>query len=124
MKKCLCIAGTLLILTQTGIGQSGNPRIDFETYNPPSSLMVPEHRVTKAKYPFIDVHNHQYNMPSQNIQALLTQMDSLNMKVMVNLSGRGNMSDPEHLTNAIQNAKKNNTQPHCCFYQRLLFGCR
>lgn len=106
MKKCLCIAGTLLILTQTGIGQSGNPRIDFETYNPPSSLMVPEHRVTKAKYPFIDVHNHQYNMPSQNIQALLTQMDSLNMKVMVNLSGRGNMSDPEHLTNAIQNAKK------------------
>lgn len=82
------------------------PRIDFETYNPPSSLIVPENPIKKAKFPFIDVHNHQYNMPTQDIPALLKQMDSLNMKVMVNLSGRGSMNDNNHLVNAIQNAKK------------------
>lgn len=89
-------------------------RIDFETYNPPSSLVVPEHPLKKAKFPFVDVHNHQGSMPTQDIPALLKQMDSLNMQVMVNLSGRGfrnnngvfDVSDNSHLVNAIQNAKK------------------
>src|SRR4030095_6546318 len=40
-----------------------------------------------AKYPFIDVHNHQWNMRSQDLSGLITDMDKLNMKVMVNLSG-------------------------------------
>lgn len=62
--------------------------------------------MTKAKFPFIDVHNHQFNMPNQDIPSLLKEMDELNMKVMVNLSGRGNLSDPSHLSRAIQNAGK------------------
>jgi predicted TIM-barrel fold metal-dependent hydrolase len=33
-------------------------------------------------------------------------MNALNMKVMVNLSGRGNLSDPSYLSNAIQNARR------------------
>lgn len=96
----LCLFVCSVVIAQT------KPRIDFETYNPPSSLVVAEHPLRKAKFPFIDVHNHQYNMPTQDIPALLKQMDSLNMKVMVNLSGRGAMSDNNHLVNAIQNAKK------------------
>jgi len=64
------------------------PRMDFENYNPPSTLVVPEHKLTKAKFPFIDVHNHQEDMPDMNLGTLITDMDKLNMKVMVNLSGR------------------------------------
>src|SRR3954447_8813369 len=64
-------------------------RMDFETYNPVSTLVVPEHKLTKAKFPFIDVHNHQWDGPGQDMKKLISQMDSLNMKVMINLSGRG-----------------------------------
>jgi len=63
--------------------------MDMESYNPKSTLVVPEHLVKKAKYPFIDVHNHQWGMPGQNLQSLLSDMNSLNMVAMVNLSGRG-----------------------------------
>ena len=61
--------------------------MDFEKYNPPSTLVVPEHKVTKAKFPFIDVHNHQFGMPDMDLGTLIREMDKLNMKVMVNLSG-------------------------------------
>ena len=36
--------------------------MDFEAYDPPSTLVVPEHHIVKARYPFIDVHNHQWGM--------------------------------------------------------------
>ncbi|MEQ8364492.1 MAG: amidohydrolase family protein [Cyclobacteriaceae bacterium] len=61
--------------------------MDVEEYSPVSTLKVPEHKPTKAKFPFIDVHNHQFTMPIQNLDKLVAEMDELNMKVMVNLSG-------------------------------------
>ncbi len=64
-------------------------KMDFEDYDPPSTLVVPEHPLTRAKFPFIDVHNHQWNMPTQNLTELTEIMDKLNMAVMINLSGRG-----------------------------------
>ncbi len=63
--------------------------LGFEEYDPVSTLKVEEHITRRAKFPFIDVHNHQYQMPTQNLKALTAQMDSLNMGIMVNLSGRG-----------------------------------
>ncbi|MEP2669441.1 MAG: amidohydrolase family protein [Cyclobacteriaceae bacterium] len=61
--------------------------MDVEEYSPISTLKVPEHKPTQAKFPFIDVHNHQFTMPIQNLDKLVAEMDELNMKVMVNLSG-------------------------------------
>jgi uncharacterized protein len=69
------------------LGQA-NDKMDFEKYNPPSTLVVSEHKITKAKFPFIDVHNHQFGMPSMDLSTLTVQMDKLNMAVMVNLSGQ------------------------------------
>lgn len=63
--------------------------MDFESYDPPSTLIVPENPVTRAKYPFIDIHNHQWRMGEGDLSELVSQMDSLNMQVLVNLSGRG-----------------------------------
>ena len=113
MKKIVFL-GAGIWLSLCGWSQASKPRIDFETYNPPSSLVVPEHPLTRAKFPFIDVHNHQYNMPTQDIPALLKEMNDLNMKVMVNLSGRGfrnyngsyDVNDHQYLVSAIQNAHK------------------
>jgi len=85
---CLFFFSVLLKLVSLGAAAQ-SPRIDFETYNPASTLVVPQHRLTKARYPFIDVHNHQPAMATQNLSTLIHSMDSLNMKVMVNLSGFG-----------------------------------
>ncbi len=66
---------------------SSQEKMDFEKYDPVSTLVVPSHTVTKSKFPFIDVHNHQFSMPSMDLSTLTREMDKLNMSVMVNLSG-------------------------------------
>lgn len=80
--------------------------MDWEKYDPPSTLVVPENPLTKAKYPFIDVHNHQFRMNQQDLTPLVQQMDDLNMAVMVNLSGRGRGSRG-YLLEVLDNVKKN-----------------
>jgi predicted TIM-barrel fold metal-dependent hydrolase len=95
-----------LLFSQCSLAQNDKGKIDFETYNPPSSLVVPEHNTGRAKFPFIDVHNHQNNMPSQNIGNLLSEMDKLNMKIMVNLSGRSG----EYLASAVKNVRQTNAK--------------
>jgi predicted TIM-barrel fold metal-dependent hydrolase len=78
-------------------------KMDFEKYNPPSTLVVPEHKLSKAKFPFIDVHNHQFRMPDMDLNTLIKEMDKLNMKVMVNLSGQNG----ETLKKSVANIKQN-----------------
>lgn len=89
-------------------------RMDFEDYDPPSTLVVPEHIVTRAKFPFIDVHNHQFGMTSQNLSELAAEMDKLNMLVMVNLSGRGRGS-ADHLEKSLENVKKSHPKRFIVF---------
>lgn len=62
--------------------------LSFEEYNPTSTLVVPGKNVLTAKFPFIDVHGHQYRMPTQDLAPVIAAMDTLNMGIMVNLSGR------------------------------------
>lgn len=61
--------------------------MDVEDYEPVSSLKVPKHPLTRARYPFVDVHSHQWFMPVQDLDKLVAEMDALNMGAMVNLSG-------------------------------------
>jgi predicted TIM-barrel fold metal-dependent hydrolase len=62
--------------------------MSIEEYDPKSSLKVPEHPKTRAKFPFIDVHNHQRgNMAPAQVDKLVADMDSINLQIMVNLSG-------------------------------------
>ncbi|WP_276504655.1 amidohydrolase family protein [Terrimonas pollutisoli] len=86
IKKYFFFIGAAFLFVHSRAQMSG--KMDFEKYNPPSTLVVPEHKVAKAKYPFIDVHNHQFSMPDMDLGSLVAEMDKLNMKVMVNLSGQ------------------------------------
>ena len=99
-----CFLATCVFLS-AGIAATlaQRPSMDFERYDPRSTLVVPEHRLTQAKFPFIDVHNHQWDMRTQDLPALARQMDALNMAIMVNLSGRSG----DRLKESIQRA---NTQ--------------
>ena len=63
--------------------------MSFEEYNPPSTLKVPENPVTRAKFPFVDIHSHQGGIDQAKVNKLVSEMNELNMGVMVNLSGRG-----------------------------------
>jgi predicted TIM-barrel fold metal-dependent hydrolase len=76
----------LSTLLACGIALAQTMRID--EYDPKSTLVVPEHPVTRAKYPFIDVHNHQATCLTKDcVDKLVSEMDKLNLRVMVNLSG-------------------------------------
>src|SRR5256885_1864376 len=61
--------------------------MSIEEYDPKSTLVVPEHPVKRAKYPFIDVHNHQYGLTPESVDKLVADMDGINLRIMVNLSG-------------------------------------
>ncbi len=77
--------------------------ISFEDYNPKSTLVVSSNEIKRSKYPFIDIHNHQFDMPVKDLSNLVSEMDSLNMAFMVNLSGfRG-----QYLKMCLDNIKKN-----------------
>lgn len=95
-------------------------QMEFEDYDPPSTLVVPEHIPAKAKYPFIDVHNHQFGMPGADLGRLTAEMDQLNMQVMVNLSGRGRGSG-EHLANSLSNVR-NNAPKRFIVFTNVEFG--
>jgi predicted TIM-barrel fold metal-dependent hydrolase len=76
--------------------------LTFEEYNPTSTLVVPGETIIRAKFPFIDVHGHQYRMAEQDLTPVIAAMDTLNMGVMVNLSGRSG----ENLSKSVQNIKE------------------
>jgi predicted TIM-barrel fold metal-dependent hydrolase len=91
--KSLIYLPAFLLAGLIACGQSKPAQPDlplgFEEYDPVSTLKVPEHKLTRSKFPFIDVHNHQWDMDKANLAPLVAQMDSLNMGIMLNLSGRG-----------------------------------
>ena len=98
MKKFLTSTAISVTFSLLACGQS-TEKMDFETFNPPSTLVVPEHHVTRARFPFIDVHNHQYGMPDMDLNTLTREMDKMNMAVMVNLSGQNGATLKKSITN-------------------------
>ena len=58
--------------------------ISIEEFEPKSTLRVPEHKPTRAKFPFIDVHNHQRDVTPDRLKQLIDDMDSLNMGILIN----------------------------------------
>ena len=92
-KAAQTIAGVLLLIPALLTAQTQQQRppvISVPDYTPRSSLKgLPEHLLTKAKYPFIDVHSHHMgNLATRaGLQRMITEMDQLNLAVSVNLSG-------------------------------------
>jgi predicted TIM-barrel fold metal-dependent hydrolase len=71
-----------------GINKKSNV-MDIGDYSPISTLVVPETPTYKSKFPFVDVHSHHWDMPVKDLSKLVTEMDSLNMAYLINLSGSG-----------------------------------
>ncbi len=99
MIKILSACLLLILMNAESMAQD----LTFEEYNPKSTLVVPGKPILKAKFPFIDVHGHQYRMPEQDLAPVVAAMDTLNMSVMVNLSGRSGAD----LVKSLQNVETN-----------------
>ena len=80
-----------------------NNTMDIEEYSPKSTLKVKETLLIKSKYPFIDVHGHPFPTVISDLSELVSEMNSLNMAFMVNLSGFRGL----YLTKSLENIKKN-----------------
>jgi len=102
MKSIFPVFLLILLATLSACAQP-DTTMTFEEYEPKSTLVVPETIVESAKYPFIDVHNHQWRMAEQDLSETTAAMDSLNMVTMVNLSGRSG----DRLKANVENARKN-----------------
>ncbi|HET8924303.1 MAG TPA: amidohydrolase family protein [Candidatus Acidoferrum sp.] len=61
------------------------PTID--EYQPKSTLITKDHRIDRAKFPFIDIHSHHWNPTAEHVDQLVKEMDTINLRVLVNLSG-------------------------------------
>lgn len=93
----------LLLLITMSSATLHSQEMSFEEYNPKSTLVVPGKDVTKARFPFIDVHSHQRSMSKENLSALIEDMDHLNEGIMVNLSG----GSGENINTKIQSINAN-----------------
>lgn len=108
LKRIFPLVLLLSLFSLAACAQSTTPpaeetmSMDFEGYNPPSTLVVPENPRSHAKFPFIDVHSHHYRMSNQDLDKLIGEMDELNMGIIVNLSGRGGKA----LEDIMANVKK------------------
>lgn len=91
----------LCILLITFSNEALSQNMSFEEYNPVSTLKVPGKEIHRAKFPFIDVHGHQYQMPTQDLSLLIADMDKLNLAIMVNLSG----GSGERIKQSLENIK-------------------
>ena len=90
--------------------QTKNNLMDIEEYSPKSTLVIPENIITKAKYPFVDVHNHIWNMPIKDLSDMVKEMDEMNMGFIINLSGSGIGNQAlrnEYFSKSISNIKDN-----------------
>ena len=94
--------------------QKKNNLMDIGEYSPKSTLVVDENKIYRSKFPFIDVHSHHWDMPIQDLSTLVSEMDSLNMAYLINLSGSGlatffGKQDlmEKNLTSSIKNVREN-----------------
>jgi len=95
---------------------AGKMKLDLAEFQPKSMLHVPETKVSRARYPVIDVHTHlSFRAKSQNgvglgeklqflatPETVLPTMDRKNIKIMVNLTGGSGLG----LEEAIQKFQK------------------
>ena len=67
--------------------QRPEPDLGIREYKPRSTLVVPQHPVPRAKYPVIDVHSHHWSLTPDRYAQVVRDMDALNLRILVNLSG-------------------------------------
>src|SRR5437763_1188711 len=99
MKATLAGLGSIALLVSLLLAQQPAPQtasqqsISIEEFDPKSTLVVPQHTVTRAKYPFIDVHIHQRPAEQARVEQLVSEMDGINMRIAVSSPVNGSWGE-------------------------------
>lgn len=85
----VAITVSLAVNAQRGGGRSSTEgMLTVEEYSPRSTLVVEEHLVPRAKFPVVDVHSHHRpGFSDSRWREIVSEMNKLNLQVLVNLSG-------------------------------------
>jgi uncharacterized protein len=67
-------------------GKPATPPPSIVDYRPNSTVVATPHLVPRAKFPVVDIHSHLRVTP-ENMEQTIKEMDALNLRVLVNLSG-------------------------------------
>ena len=82
------VFGLVMSFTVQTSQRGSNESLTVEDYTPRSTLVVPEHRVLRAKFPVVDVHSHHRpGLSGRRWETIVGEMNELNLQVLVNLSG-------------------------------------
>ena len=76
-------------MTEVRPGRCQKPELpppSIVDYRPKSTVVAPEHLVPRAKFPVVDSHSH-LRITTDTIEQRVKEMDALNLRVLVNLSG-------------------------------------
>jgi predicted TIM-barrel fold metal-dependent hydrolase len=84
-------------------GTPASPPPSIVDYRPRSTVVRADHLVGRAKFPVVDSHSHLAITPD-NIEQTIKEMDALNLRVLVNLSG-GSGDRLGRLVQTIRNSK-------------------
>lgn len=114
------LAAPFLFPALPGVHPLAAQDVTIVDYEPRKTLVVPENPLTRAKFPFVDIHGHQRGerMSAADVDRLVGEMDELNMAVMVNLSGGSGFS----LTNGLENMTARNPSRFIFFANTNFFG--
>lgn len=115
MLRIILLFNCFLLISTVLLAQKENKSISFEDYDPPSTLVVPETILTKAKFPFIDIHSHHWRMGNQDLDKLISEMDGMNMGIINNLSGRGGKA----LKAMVDNVKEHGYENRISFFTNI-----
>ena len=88
----IVLFGIIVSLTlqaqRRGARRADEPAMTVEEYTPRSTLVVDENPVPRAKFPVVDVHSHhRAGLSERRWSQIVSEMDQLNLQVLVNLSG-------------------------------------
>ena len=87
VRRCVSLLVVLAAALAAWSALVGAQDLSIREYKPRSTLVVPAHPVPQAKYPVIDVHSHHSRLTPAGYAQLVREMDALNLRVLVNLSG-------------------------------------
>lgn len=85
--RTLPLTFIVLLLILLPVSLRAQSSLSYEEYEPKSTLVVPEHLTPRAKFPFVDIHSHHSDLSPAYVDKLVKEMDQMNLRVLVNLSG-------------------------------------
>lgn len=87
LHRILYVISLCMILDYSSHGQDID-NLRLKDYRPRSVFKVPSSEITKAKYPVIDVHAHDYAKTAEELDIWVKRMDSLGIEKIIILTGR------------------------------------